>query len=406
MPSVSALDKEMQDWAQKDAAQRGGVNYYQLLLENRESYYRDAHEVIKERNQTNFEDILGDMHALLNGILPKSFGDPILQWLLKAKVFENTTICPDSSETNRPHFNAVHDQLKTLFQQLARHVRRLSQEFERGSISSVPFSRYKALFSGLGEEFEFGIYNLNYDTVAITGLPDLFTGFSEDSGNFVPSEVNRKQWGFVYHLHGSVHHCFEAGDNIQYSTNFGDKIVWKADLSQVDEFKDSGELRTSTDQRRMVPTTLIAGRWKLDQIQEEPFQSFYSSLPYHAYEADAILICGYGFGDGHINSVLSNMLHFRGRRPPVLVLGYDELRRPLALMREPWAQKLQLALRVSREVFRNEANRSKIWSELPDVIDDQFEKADVPVAVWSGGVDNANTRLTEMLRWFAENKIS
>lgn len=319
MPSVGDIDRELQELASRTAANSQKPDYYRLLLKNRDNYYARAPELIHAQNDPNYEDILGDMYGLMNGILPKPFGDPILQWLIRADVFEGTGIARESGEENRVHFYAVQDQLTILFKQLADRFRRKCCDFETSADRSEKFSHYRAFFQGLSDDFDLGIYNLNYDTVAVTALPDYFTGFLKGGGDFVPIEIcGRRRWRFIYHLHGSVHHTLERGSRVQFSSDFGDRIVWRGDLSNSKVFCDSADLRTSTDQRRMIRTTLIAGRWKLDQIQEEPFLSFYSSLPGHAYEADAVLICGYGFGDGHINNAITNMLRTRKPRPPSL----------------------------------------------------------------------------------------
>jgi len=56
-------------------------------------------------------------------------------------------------------------------------------------------------------------------------------------------------------------------------------------------------------------------------LQDEPFQSYYSSFRRHAYQADAILIGGYGFNDKHINSVITNAIGNRRRKVPVLIIA-------------------------------------------------------------------------------------
>jgi hypothetical protein len=270
--------------------------------------------------------------------------------------------------------------------ELADHVRQLSRGFEKGVESSEPFSSYRTLFNGLRDHFDLGVYSLNYDTVALTALPDFFTGFdtSMDVGRFAPAEIHRRyeHWGFLYHLHGSVHHSAIPMAQRPLNGRTLGGIVWMNDLSKCSD--DRGDLRVATDQRRMVPTTLIAGNWKLDQIQEDPFQTFYSSLPRHAHEADVILIGGYGFGDAHINNVLSAMLAARSRRPPVLVLGRDT--KPSNLTRT-----------LSVPGFRPVASGG----------DREFETStdsSAPAVFWSGGVEGASVRLAEIIGWLDGNQ--
>ena len=82
--------------------------------------------------------------------------------------------------------------------------------------------------------------------------------------------------------------------------------------------------QTGGEFKQIVPTTLIAGGFKLDQLLADPFQTFYAMLIRHTHEADAILIAGYGFGDVHVNRALQNRCTLFPRnplsRPPVAVI--------------------------------------------------------------------------------------
>ena len=109
-----------------------------------------------------------------------------------------------------------------------------------------------------------------------------------------------QKWHFLYHLHGSAHYSLSPPEG-------HGPIVWRPDLHG--QFND-GHSGIAGDQRsdgKSFPTTkLIAGGLKLDQLLVEPFHSFHSALVRDVYEADAILIGGYGFGDEHVNRALRN----------------------------------------------------------------------------------------------------
>ena len=97
-------------------------------------------------------------------------------------------------------------QQEFLLEKLAAHMRGLcGQDIP---CSSGLFDCHN-FFGNLREEFDVGIYNLNYDTVAKNAWPEAFMGF-DSLGNFDPLAVaQRKEWGFMYHLHGSVHHSID-----------------------------------------------------------------------------------------------------------------------------------------------------------------------------------------------------
>jgi hypothetical protein len=159
-------------------------------------------------------------------------------------------------------------QVSHLFGRLARYMRTCCLSIDQ---SSPLFGAYSKVFSALRESYELGIYNLNYDSAAIAAWPEAFNGFSAD-GDFDPSAVfARKDWGFIYHLHGSVHHTLVD--------SHGTTIRWERNLNA--DFHDGDEVPAAHDRtefKTFPRTTLIAGGLKLDQLLVDPFQTFYASL--------------------------------------------------------------------------------------------------------------------------------
>lgn len=427
-PSTEALDAEVRKWAKECVAQRApdpideyavrtGTDFFDLLWCNREAYCANFSEEQKEiyeaRTKPNYERVLGDLHALMNGVLPKPFGDPLFRCIPKAEVFAALRIAPDCGELDghgsNKVFHAVQGQLQCLSNRLADRIRGNSHGFEislslgRGE---AEFKPYRQLLQGLQREFDLGVYNLNYDTLALAALPGAFVGFDRKSGRFLAGEVLRRpEWDFVYHLHGSIHHWLHAGSHVMEDPDFGPRIRWQDDLTDLggEDWVDSYSVTPQSDGKRVLLTSLVAGGWKLDQMQEEPFLTLYSGLPRHVHEADAILIGGYGFGDSHVNSVLRNVLRARrGHRPPVLVLDYDSKFRTTAKRYDAWATAMSGALRVPIRTFRSPRERTQEqWTELPDTVPEgEFERSlNVPVAIWNQGFTAAAGKLPQIVRW-------
>ena len=158
---------------------------------------------------------------------------------------------------------------------------------------------YTKFLFRLRERFDIGIYNLNYDTVARTAWPDAFTGFDQ-WGFFNPLAVaQRQEWGFIYHLHGSVHHCISHSVARPW-------IVWKDNLEK--QFTDRGvpPVDMAQDVRSVPLTTLISGGFKLDQILAEHTRHSTQHWFDMSMKPNAILIVGYGFGDLHVNRAIQN----------------------------------------------------------------------------------------------------
>ena len=431
LPSTYELNKEVQAWARDFAARKTAdpidaytplvrTDFFGRLWANRAGYCdglsADERGVLEQRTEANYERVLGDLHALMNGVLPKPYGDPVLRFVSRADVFSDLRIAPEQGELDQHGsnkvFHAVEAQLKHLYEKLAWRIRGNSRVFEIDCYkegTSKKFQPYCELMGALFSEFDVGIYNLNYDSVALNAFPNAFVGFDRKTGCFSPVEVlGRDEWGFLYHLHGSIHHRMYYGSHTMEDADFGPKIVWDEDLSQREDrenWEDAIHLTTQSDEKRLMLTSFIAGGWKLDQLQEEPFTTLYSCLPRHAYQADAIVIAGYGFGDSHVNSVLQNMLRSKtvgGRRPPVLVLDYEKNRLSTAKRGDAWASSMGKTLRVSPQSFRSPGlwNQQQ-WTELPDtVLMEEFEQSlRVPVATWNHGFTSVVRKLSRAVAW-------
>ena len=341
MPSVSEIDKLMRCWAKEwnpEPSVDSEIDVYNVLWEMVESYYGSNHYCIRP----NYEMVLGEMTALATWTSPSPFGDPLIRTVRNSAPATALARLLDCSDSYRARNTVVRQQI-FLLEKLVDHMRERSKDFN----PELPeFSDYKKFLLRLRGQFEVGIYNLNYDTVAMNAWPEAFRGFGR-LGAFDPVCVNqRRDWGFIYHLHGSVHHCISHKISRPW-------IVWKENLADV--FSDSGVPRSDMAQGfRPIPlTTLIAGGFKLDQLLSDPYQTFFSTLVRHVHEADAILLGGYGFGDLHVNRALRN--RFEGpdderRYPRVVVLAKSGPRRYRTARLEShefWSRELKQTLKTT-----------------------------------------------------------
>ena len=436
MPSVSDLDGRMEQWGAEWAKRNGTTDHFQELWDSAKMYYKRG--PTGPRPALNFEKVLGDMVAMAHWMEPPPWGDtlrqaasggappPHMKFRYRQEPKEEVPEVPllvcgendmlggecevtgESSveDDTRPEVEStpdhaeddwkgkygayieLMDEYSFLFGRLAQHMRAESQRLN--SANTPEKEKYRELFRGLRKGFDVGVYNLNYDTAALDALPGAYTGFG-DTGTFEPSVVHERiEWDFVYHLHGSVHHSL----NCRYDR---DKIVWRRDLD--DEFFDDPEGRWAdkrSEGRPFPRTTLVAGGFKLDQLLVEPFQSFHASLVRHVYGANAILICGYGFGDAHINRALHNRLSHSQGRPPVMVLdracdkpGLKSVE-DRANWNDPWAVQLKQTLCAGG--FKPSSHAS-----FPRGV---FEEAsNCRVGVWYGGFIDAERRLRSILEW-------
>jgi len=195
MPSVGAIDDLMRWWAQSYAARVGSADYFALAWEALER--RSAQGFRSGRSPVNFERALSDLVALMHWLRPSPEGSA-LRHLVGA---------PAVPPLSFPHPNGygpyldIKAMVAHLLAQLAAEMRARCRRLVADSPGMVA---WRAVLDALRARFDVVIYNLNYDTVALSCWPDAFTGFDVD-GRFDPGAVYRRDWEGVFHLHGSVH---------------------------------------------------------------------------------------------------------------------------------------------------------------------------------------------------------
>lgn len=222
MPSVKKIDARMKVWSHRWAVSQRSADYFQEVQKQLIIYNNSGSVPLV--SILNFERVLGEMVALMNWTLPPPFGNSLSTTTGSIRVpsgirFKSTSGFDPAIEIGRC--------IVELLRKLASHMRDRSAKLD---LTSAPFAKYRYLFRLLSRTFDVGVYNLNYDTVVLSALPSAYTGFSS-TGQFAPNRVHQRQkWGFIYHLHGSVHHSLKGP--------MGEEVVWQDDLGSA--FDDGG----------------------------------------------------------------------------------------------------------------------------------------------------------------------
>ena len=392
MPGISEINELMKRWSREWAQEHqvdAGHDTFSFLWEATARYYKSNDYGISP----NFERILGYMTALASWLSPTPFGNPIieaiedgapvgaLQWLS----------VPSDRYAGR---TLIMRQQAFLLEKLTHHMRDLSIGFDA---RPSEISDYTEFFGRLRERFDLGVYNLNYDTVARSAWPEAYRGF-DCHGRFDPSGViKRREWGFLYHLHGSVHHSI---------ANYGHRIEWKDDLAS--EFRDHRETAPDMAQEfRPAPlTTLIAGGFKLDQLLADPFHTFHSSLVRHAQEADALLIAGYGFGDLHVNRCLRirfDRIDDEAAHPKAVVLEKSPHGRlQTASLQANDYRAYQLTHTFNTRFAITEGHRNREMTVAPFIESGELETDNRDRAgIWHGGFREAFAHVGRISDWLS-----
>ena len=383
----------MRQWSQEPTAEPSADSegdVFNVLWEATARYYGTNPYGIRP----DYERVLDVMSALASWLSPRPFGNPIIESIGGHTPLGALEWLRDSSDEFASR-KLVLSQQAFLLEKLANYMRRLCASLNCGSSE---FSSYLHFSRELRGCFELGIYNLNYDSLARTAWPEAYCGFDR-YGNFDPLGVTQRlDWGFIYHLHGSVHHCIRRRPP---------RIEWQDDLSS--EFVDRHDtvIDMAQDFRSIPLTTCIAGGSKLSQLLADPYQTFYAALVRHVKEADAFLIAGYGFGDPHVNRVLRNRFEERDYdnrpRPRVVILEKSCPRRSRTarqVINEFWSWEV-------KHTFQTTFSDGSGWPSEDDrtvaefIEQGKFE-TDIKnrVAIWHGGFSaacSAAHAITEML---------
>jgi hypothetical protein len=406
MPSVSALDEATRRWAEEWGVydgERYRPNYYEYAWQALSQHFQDAPRHLMRA--PNFELALGLLVGLSNWVIPRPHGKPLRDMIehhgTLPPFFSLEQLPPVTPDTFGPSL-AVEQQYLFLIEKLAARMREQCARLADNTIEQR--SNYRALIDALRAEFDVGIYNLNYDNVAMDAWSSAFTGFSEKVDTdgcraFDPLAVHtRREWGFIYHLHGSVHHTLATRD--QRHGIFSDGIRWRDDLMSslfVDANPGASSILDERSDGNEIPlTTIIAGGYKLDQMLAEPFHSFYASLVRHAHEADAILIGGYGFGDTHVNRALLSRATSPEVRPPVLILERTSSNQQSTGFRnDGWTRRITKTLAISPGSFQ-----PVIPGTIARLLGERlFEVAAGHTAIWHNGFLEIADRLPNAIEW-------
>jgi hypothetical protein len=207
---------------------------------------------------------------------------------------------------------------------------------------SAQIAQLARFLVALSEEFDIGIFTLNYDNVFTQACPALYTGFNSDAGTFEPRSVFRREaWGFIYHLHGSIHFAMTGAG---YEPLHG--ISWVATPTKdhaVHAFGRSGQ--NSVEGTAYPTSNVVAGYGKTQQMLRQPFRTYFAQVNRLVHEADSLLFLGYGFGDMHLNAAFSEV---RDRRRPVVVVDWaNDDQDSLPCRNDTWSYQLAKTLHVN-----------------------------------------------------------
>jgi hypothetical protein len=357
MPSVREIDKLFSDWANQwfPLQDNPKSNLYCYLRDVINRYYESGKN---NKNETNFEEVLYQLN-LLDHLSFDPCCEHALKALIEGKLFQ-------FRESN--NFNILS---KELIVKLKNHFIDICK--------SIDFEKVRCLrifLSAIKEKFEIGIITLNYDDVFTQTLPDLFTGFDENGKFNARLLLNRSDWNFIYHLHGSIH--FSVTDNT---------ISWFNKPEEDNELS----LDIESEYNKMIYREglsfylhpIIAGYGKTLQVLRQPFRTYFAHANYLVNEADNFLFLGYGFGDEHLNALFSDIRDDR-KRKIVIISKESEKQQSLPCRKDLWSYNLHRAIGFC---FTPQYSCPENIKEFLDNNElEVSDSPDFPLAVWYNGM--------------------
>lgn len=259
----------------------------------------------------NFETVLACLQELgefaLRKRCPKAFPKP---WGIGGELSAFAELRPDLANCTYNKFLCGRDQ----------SVGRLKNFVIQKTRNASP-ARLRTFFDRLREKFDLTVVTLNYDDL-VDRAQDWYDGFDRlepgkrfgtfDFAGF--SEKARAEPAVLLHLHGSVRFDFgpyrapqdQSGDQSSGIVRYGSARCGLGGTLQA----PAGIAN---------PTTIVAGDGK-DQWMTRagaPFAYYYQALTNAACDCPRLLVAGYGGGDPHINSWLTEehpRIHDASRR--------------------------------------------------------------------------------------------
>jgi NAD-dependent SIR2 family protein deacetylase len=377
LPSLNGVDTFLDGCAGKgySLANDPTSNLYRYVRDKINAHYAGGPKP-QLRKEVNFEEVLYQLNLLI-----PYFSDFGRVHGSSALVAANAL--PDVMKFGQYRAtvdgDVLSDLTKTLMSELVDHLIGACADVRENKAAQI--NELGQFLSALKDEFEIGIITLNYDNLFTQALPGLHTGF-DSTGKFDPMSVlTRRDWSFIYHLHGSVHFAMTGDGHDMHG------ITWDASPSMDYKVHALGRNRQHSMEGTTYPISpFVAGYGKMQQILRQPFRTYFAQVSRLVHEADSLLFLGYGFGDMHLNAAFSEA---RNRHCPIALVDFaGDDQDPLSLREDVWSYNL------FKTLPGNAYDMSSAGNSAPAFIGDLRAKRELeisnnpkyPLAVWYNGM--------------------
>lgn len=181
----------------------------------------------------------------------------------------------------------------------------------------------------LNKEFDLYIVTTNYDDIVerVLGLAPGDQGFVDVEGESAQRFQGQERPPKLMHLHGSL--CFgyrkscADPNRFIYEDDHEDLYLHQDPKQAIGTwFGRSGQTSMAGRETQIGP--LVTGLQKPDKLLAEPYMSYFRHFQALCSRTPRILIVGYGFGDQHLNAIISRYGKWHGANRRVAVIDYFE----------------------------------------------------------------------------------
>ena len=274
MPSVSCVNQQCKNAASQffSLVNDKSTTLYEYMYDQIERYWA-MHVPAHLRRTPNFEDVLYTLYVLA-ATSPAGLFTSALGAFISRKQFPDVIHIAISKAVD-----------EHLLRHLGQHlVDSLLGDFRTRCGGCAPnFADLETFFSALCDEFDVAVVTTNYDDLIYRALPPAGreTGFDPEDGSFKPERIlHRAGWPCILHLHGSVHFDMrvDKGRGELY------RIFWESNLARCRQNSSGRNGRRTIEGHEFPTSSIIAGYGKTEQMQNLPFQIYYSELDRLIYD--------------------------------------------------------------------------------------------------------------------------
>lgn len=187
---------------------------------------------------------------------------------------------------------------------------------------------FRDFLARLNREFDMHIVTTNYDTLveSALGWGAAEQGFTPVSGESILRFTGQASLPKLLHMHGSL--AFGYRDIMSSDPN---RFLYEDDHEDLHLHPNPASAvatwfgrstQNSMAGRSTIAGPIITGLQKPDKLLPEPYSSYYRQFQELASSTPRVMVVGYGFGDQHVNAVMSRLTRWHGAQRRIVLVDH------------------------------------------------------------------------------------